>query len=126
MTTALPTLGDMIPGRDVAGRLLRISGYPDLDRVVLSIWQDGHCRATVRLTRADVPEVTRALIATLAPQPTTAAAGSGMATVHPLRPVSTEGRPPLSTVAGQAVRTVMAEVSDRLAIAISNRARRWR
>ena len=125
VTTALPTLGDMIPGRDATGRLLRISGYPDLDRVVLSIWQDGRCRATLRLARADIPEVTRALIATLAPQPTVAGpAGTG--TVHPLRPTSTEDRPPLSAVAGQAARTVLAEISDRLSIAIANRARRWR
>ena len=85
--TALPLIGEVVTGRDVAGRELRISGHPESDRVVLSIWQDGQCRATVRLARADIPEVTNALITTLAaalpapPAPTTAPA-----TVHQLRP----------------------------------------
>jgi hypothetical protein len=65
--TPLPTIGDVVAGRDVAGRELRISGHPESDRVVLSIWQFGECLATVRLARADVPEVTRALVAGLVP-----------------------------------------------------------
>jgi hypothetical protein len=67
--TPLPAIGDVVAGRDVAGRELRISGHPESDRVVLSIWQSGHCLATVRLARADVPEVTRALVAGLVPVP---------------------------------------------------------
>jgi hypothetical protein len=67
--TPLPSIGDVVPGRDVAGRELRISGHPDSDRVVLSIWQDGRCQATVRLARADVPDVISALAAGLVPQP---------------------------------------------------------
>jgi len=67
--TPLPSIGDVVPGRDVAGRELRISGHPESDRVVLSIWQDGRCQATVRLARSDVPEVTRALVAGLVPVP---------------------------------------------------------
>jgi hypothetical protein len=65
--TPLPTIGDMVVGRDVAGRLLRISSHPQSDRVVLSIWQDGRCLATVRLARTDVPDVTRALVSGLVP-----------------------------------------------------------
>lgn len=52
----LPRHGDVIVGRDVAGRTLRISGHPESGRVVLSIWQDTVCRATLRLATEDVPE----------------------------------------------------------------------
>ncbi|NYG06250.1 hypothetical protein BJ986_000737 [Phycicoccus badiiscoriae] len=52
----LPRHGDVIVGRDVAGRTLRISGHPDSGRVVLSIWQDTVCRATLRLSPDDVPQ----------------------------------------------------------------------
>ncbi|GAB3068736.1 hypothetical protein GCM10027080_07120 [Pedococcus soli] len=48
-------------GRDVAGRTLRISGHPESGRVVLSIWQDTVCRATVRLLAEDVPAVVEML-----------------------------------------------------------------
>ena len=51
----LPSHGDVIVGRDVAGRTLRISGHPRDGRVVLSIWQDTVCRATLRLAPEDVP-----------------------------------------------------------------------
>jgi hypothetical protein len=67
--TPLPAIGEVITGQDVAGRELRISGHPEADRVVLSIWQSGRCLATVRLARADVPEVARALVAGLVPLP---------------------------------------------------------
>jgi hypothetical protein len=67
--TPLPSIGDVIAGQDVAGRELRISGHPESDRLVLSIWQSSRCLATVRLARADVPEVTRALVTGLVPIP---------------------------------------------------------
>jgi len=51
----LPRHGDVIVGRDVAGRTLRVSGHPESGRVVLSIWQDSICRATLRLAPEDVP-----------------------------------------------------------------------
>jgi hypothetical protein len=72
--TPLPSIGDVIVGRDVAGRELRISGHPDADRLVLSIWQSSQCLATVRLARADVPDVTRALVAGLITTPSTKSA----------------------------------------------------
>lgn len=63
----LPRHGDVIVGRDVAGRTLRISGHPESGRVVLSIWQDTVCRATLRLSPDDVPQfvemLTRSAIA---------------------------------------------------------------
>jgi hypothetical protein len=52
----LPSHGDVIVWRDVAGRTLRISGHPRTGRVVLSIWQDNVCRATLRLVPEDVPQ----------------------------------------------------------------------
>ena len=57
----LPKQGDVVVGRDVAGRTLRISGHPESGRVVLSIWQDNVCRATVRLLAEDVPSVVEML-----------------------------------------------------------------
>jgi hypothetical protein len=57
----LPRHGDVVVGRDVAGRTLRVSGHPASGRVVLSIWQDGVCRATVRLLPEDVPAVVEML-----------------------------------------------------------------
>jgi hypothetical protein len=51
----LPRHGDVMVGRDVAGRTVRVSGHPESGRVVLSIWQDSVCRATVRLAPDDVP-----------------------------------------------------------------------
>ena len=59
----LPRHGDVIVGRDVAGRTLRISGHPEAGRVVLSIWQDNVCRATIRLVPEDVPALVEMLTA---------------------------------------------------------------
>jgi hypothetical protein len=72
----LPSRGTVLVGRDVAGRALRVSAHPEAGRVVLSIWQDTTCVATVRLAEADVPELVRALTASLLPtQGGAAAAG---------------------------------------------------
>jgi hypothetical protein len=61
----IPSRGDVVVGRDVVGRVLRIGAHPESDRVVLSIWQEGRCLATVRLASADVPDVVRSLTAAL-------------------------------------------------------------
>lgn len=63
----LPRHGDVIVGRDVAGRTLRVSGHPESGRVVLSIWQDDVCRATFRLATEDVPAMVALLKRTAAP-----------------------------------------------------------
>lgn len=47
--TPVPRIGDVIAGRDALGRVLRVSAHPGSGRVVLSIWQEGDCLATVRL-----------------------------------------------------------------------------
>jgi hypothetical protein len=60
----LPQHGDVVVGRDVAGRTLRVSGHPESGRVVLSIWQDNVCRATVRLAPEDVPDLVAMLART--------------------------------------------------------------
>jgi hypothetical protein len=52
-------------GRDTAGRRLRVSSHPDAGRVVLSIWQDDICRATLRLAEEDVPELVEMLSSSL-------------------------------------------------------------
>jgi hypothetical protein len=75
--TPLPSHGDVVVGRDRAGRVLRISGHPEHDRVVLSIWQEGHCLATVRLAAADVPELVRALVAAAVQVPPGSASAAG-------------------------------------------------
>ncbi|GAA1232445.1 hypothetical protein FB474_2921 [Oryzihumus leptocrescens] len=68
MVSPLPRRGSTIAGRDAAGRRLRISSHPDAGRVVLSIWQDEICRATLRLAEEDVPELVRMLTGTLVDQ----------------------------------------------------------
>ncbi len=53
----LPSLGDAVSSRDLAGRWLRVSAHPEAGRVVLSLWQDDMCRATFRVAPDDVPEL---------------------------------------------------------------------
>jgi hypothetical protein len=60
----LPRHGDVVVGRDVAGRTLRVSGHAESGRVVLSIWQDSTCRATLRLAPEDVPHLVAMLTRT--------------------------------------------------------------
>jgi hypothetical protein len=110
--TPLPAIGDVIAGRDVAGRALRISGHPESDRLIVSIWQDGHCQATVRLAPADIPEVTRALISTLVPPP--GRENARPATVHQLRRTPDAGPGAMSNLSEGAV-TALRKVTSRLA-----------
>lgn len=72
----LPMRGTVLVGRDVAGRALRVSSHPELGRVVLSIWQDTSCVATVRLADIDVPDLVKVLAAGLV-QDADAAAAAG-------------------------------------------------
>ncbi|HEY5180364.1 MAG TPA: hypothetical protein VIJ07_11450 [Dermatophilaceae bacterium] len=61
----LPHRGSTLLGRDKAGRRLRVSSHPDAGRVVLSIWQDDGCRATLRLAEEDVSELVKMLSSSL-------------------------------------------------------------
>ena len=75
--TPVPSHGDVVVGRDRAGRVLRVSGHPEFDRVVLSIWQEGNCLATVRLAASDVPDLVRALVAAAVDRPGESASQAG-------------------------------------------------
>jgi len=61
----LPRDGATLAGRDRGGRTLRIARHAETERVVLSVWQDQTCVATVRLAPEDVAalveELTRLL-----------------------------------------------------------------
>lgn len=61
--TPAPAAGGVVVGRDRAGRALRVSGHPELFRVVLSLWDGDLCIGTLRLAPEDVPDVVRALTA---------------------------------------------------------------
>ena len=65
----LPAHGTVLAGRDRVGRFLRVSSHPTAGRVVLSIWQDSTCVATVRLAEDDVPDLVAALTAGLVRPP---------------------------------------------------------
>jgi hypothetical protein len=75
--TPVPTHGDVVVGRDRAGRVLRISSHPEFDRVVLSIWQEGQCLATLRLAPADMPDLVRVLVNAAVQQPGATASEAG-------------------------------------------------
>ena len=63
----LPRDGATLSGRDRSGRTLRIARHAGTERVVLSVWQDGTCLATVRLAPSDVVELVSELTRTLLP-----------------------------------------------------------
>ena len=64
----LPRDGAILAGRDRAGRTLRIARHAGTRRVVLSVWQDTTCVATVRLAPEDVATLL-AELARLLPSP---------------------------------------------------------
>lgn len=51
------------------GRVMRVTWHHEVDLVVLSVWRDGTCVATVRVTRDDVPALVNALVSGLADSP---------------------------------------------------------
>jgi hypothetical protein len=69
IVSPLPLRGSTLLGRDMAGRRLRLSSHPEAGRVVLSIWQDDVCKATLRLACEDVPELVRMLSSLLVQPP---------------------------------------------------------
>ncbi len=90
----IPAHGSVLIGQDRAGRSLRISGHPESDRVILSIWQGATCQSTIRLATEDVPGVVEALVRAALPAPArhdthagsdTHAGPSREASVTPLR-----------------------------------------
>lgn len=71
----LPRDGATLSGRDRAGRTLRIARHAATNRVVLSVWQDTACLATVRLAPEDVADLVAQLTRTLLPSAETPAQG---------------------------------------------------
>lgn len=65
--TPIPRRGVVLPGRDAASRMLRVSFHPEVERVVVSIWDHDICMATLRLAPEDVPDLVRGLTAALLP-----------------------------------------------------------
>ncbi len=63
----LPRDGEVLTGRDRKGRTLRLAHHAETSRVVLSVWQDATCVATVRLAPEDVAELIAGLARTLVP-----------------------------------------------------------
>jgi hypothetical protein len=63
----LPRDGEVLTGRDRKGRTLRLAHHAETSRVVLSVWQDAKCVATVRLAPEDVAELIAGLARTLVP-----------------------------------------------------------
>jgi hypothetical protein len=124
--TPLPAIGDVVAGQDVPGRELRISGHPESDRVVLSIWQDGRCQATVRLARADVPEVIRALATGLVPVPTPDLP-ERTGTIHQLRPdsLTPSNETDQADPAVAAPTTPLRQATTQLATALTTRLRKF-
>lgn len=59
--TPVPRRGEVLAGRDARGRAIRVGSHPEQNRVVVSIWQDDTCLATVRLAGEDLPTMVRAL-----------------------------------------------------------------
>lgn len=68
VTTSPGIRTGVVRDADRPGRALRVSAHPDADRVVLSVWQDSSCTATVRLDRAEVVELLAALGSALLPR----------------------------------------------------------
>ena len=73
---ALPSSGEIIPDQRGGGRWMRVTWHDEAGVVVLSLWRETGCVATVRLDRAQVPALVTALVDGLAgetgaPTPTT-------------------------------------------------------
>ncbi len=62
----LPRHGIVVQGRDRPGRVLRVASHPETGRLVLSVWQDNTCQATVRLSPAEIAQLVSALADALA------------------------------------------------------------
>src|SRR5699024_2754360 len=63
---ALPARGEVVADARGEGRSLRVSWHHEAGVVVLSVWRDHLCAATVRVPAEDVPALVAALTAGLA------------------------------------------------------------
>lgn len=60
---ALPTRGGVFIDDRGMARVLRVTWHPEVQLMVLSLWQGERCTATFRLPAADIPALVQALIA---------------------------------------------------------------
>ena len=65
----LPARGEVLPDARGGGRWVRVSWHQDADVVVVSLWRQGTCVGTARVTREDVPVLVNALVEGLARPP---------------------------------------------------------
>ncbi len=65
----LPTGGVAVHDARGQHRWMRVTWHDDAGLVVLSVWRDGSCVATMRVARADVPALVTALVDGLAEAP---------------------------------------------------------
>jgi hypothetical protein len=63
---AFPARGDVFFDLRGDDRTLRVSWHPELKLVVLSLWRDGRCSATFRMSAEDVPQFVSTLVEGLA------------------------------------------------------------
>lgn len=63
----LPHRGDVFLDPRGEGRSLRVSGHRGAATVVLSIWRQGECRATFRLSGSEIDEFVGALLTAAPP-----------------------------------------------------------
>lgn len=60
---ALPTSGGVFIDDRGMARALRVTWHPEVQLMVLSLWQGERCTATFRLPAADIPAFVQALLA---------------------------------------------------------------
>ena len=70
---ALPTGGAIVHDARGEHRWMRVTWHGEAGVVVLSVWRDGSCVATMRVERGDVPVLVNALVEGLAADATVAA-----------------------------------------------------
>jgi hypothetical protein len=64
--TVMPDLREIIADLRGTDRALRVSAHPDLDLVVLSIWREDHCVASVQIAASEISALVNVLVAGLA------------------------------------------------------------
>lgn len=74
----------LIPDPRGGGRWMRVTWHDEADLVVLSLWRASGCIGTMRVARADVPDLVNALVEGLAAPHTETA-------LPPLEPLAPEG-----------------------------------
>ena len=71
-SVAVPTRGEVFPDDRGMARALRVTWHPEVQLMVLSLWQGERCTGTFRLPAADIPAFVQALIAAPLGAPATA------------------------------------------------------